>query len=118
MYAIGYKQTFTHHVKIKIYQDRNGREPFTQWLTKLNNKQIELRIKDRLLRIVEFNNFGDCKRIDEEIYEIRFHFGSGYRVYFVYQDEQIIILLCGGDKSSQKSDIKKAKKYLRDYENQ
>ena len=104
-------------MKIKIYQDQNGREPFTDWIKKLNNKQIELRIKDRLHRITESNFLGDYKRIDEDIYEPRFHFGCGYRVYFTYQDGQMIILLCGGNKSSQQSDIQKAKKYLRDYEN-
>lgn len=102
-------------MKIKIYQDQNGREPFNDWLAKLKNFQLEFKIHNRFDRIEEYGIFGDYKRIDPMIYELRFHTGSGYRVYFSYLNRHEILILCGGDKSTQKRDIEKAKQYLEYY---
>ena len=71
------------------------------------------RIKKRLERVEE-GNYGDYKPLDKDISELRFKFGSGYRIYFTEANNVIIILLCAGDKSTQTDDIKKAKKYLND----
>lgn len=90
---------------------------FNDWLLKKLDPQIKFRIRDRIDRIEEYNILGDWKWIDEEICELRFHFGAGYRVYFSFYDSQTITILCGGDKSSQSSDIIKAKQYLEDYKN-
>jgi len=59
---------------------------------------------------VEIGNKGDYRSVGNDIYELRFHFGRGYRVYYGEIDN-MILLLCGGDKSSQKQDVKKAKAY-------
>lgn len=64
-----------------------------------------------MLRL-EQGNFGDFKKIDDEISEIRFLFGSGYRIYFTQINNTIVLLINGGDKSSQAKDIKKAKELL------
>lgn len=72
-----------------------------------------VRIYKRLERLQE-GNYGDFKIIDEEISELRFTFGSGYRIYFTEQDEIIVLLLCAGDKSTQSKDIQKAKMYLKE----
>lgn len=57
-------------------------------------------------------NFGDCKQLDEYLYELRFNFGSGYRVYYTVKDNTIILLINGGDKKSQIKDIKTAKEII------
>lgn len=88
----------------------NQKEILLKWLEKLDNITRK-RILQRLLRL-EQGNFGDCKKIDEEISEIRFLFGSGYRIYFTKINNTIVLLINGGDKSSQAKDIKKAKELL------
>jgi len=93
-----------------MYEVRTTEE-FDDWMDNINDKTTILRISARLDR-VEQGNFGDTKTITSEISELRFFFGSGYRVYYTIQDTMIVILLNGGDKSSQKKDIKKAKTIL------
>ena len=82
-------------------------EIFDKWFTVLKDKQTKVRIQARIDR-VEDGNFGDCKSVGEGVSELRFFFGSGFRVYYCQRGEQIVILLAGGDKSSQDSDIKTA----------
>ena len=83
-------------------------DTFDNWFEKLKNIKDRSRIADRIDRIKE-GNLGDTKSIGNEIFELRFHFGSGYRIYFIKQYNTIIILLCGGNKKTQDKDIKKAK---------
>src|SRR5260370_24084374 len=90
------------------YQCENGGEPFTEWLAALRDKAAEARIRVRLRR-VEAGNFGDCEPVGEGVTELRVHAGAGYRVYFGRHGKSVVILLCGGDKSSQGADIKRAK---------
>jgi len=66
-------------------------------------------IRKRILRI-ETGNLGDCKSVGEGVFELRFFFGSGYRVYFAFDGDVVVLLLTGGDKSSQNKDIKTAQK--------
>jgi putative addiction module killer protein len=95
--------------KVCIYSDGTGKEPFTIWADALPGKE-RARIFTRLDRI-EAGNLGDYKSVGGGVYELRFHFGPGYRVYFGEMEEKIVLLLCGGDKSSQKKDVLTAKKY-------
>jgi len=67
------------------------------------------------LRRIEQGNYGDCKHIQNGLFELRFFFGPGYRIYFGEDGNTLVILLCGGDKSSQKKDILKAIKYWNEY---
>ena len=60
-------------------------------------------------------NFNNYKSVGDGVFELRFFFGAGYRVYFAFDGENVILLLCGGDKSTQNDDIKKAKEYLKIY---
>lgn len=101
------------HYKIEIFSDTNGREPFLDWLRNFN-RDIKKRIIARLNRI-GLGNLGDYKAIDNDILELRLNFGSGYRIYFGKEGRRLIILLCGGDKKTQKRDIKKAKEYWHYY---
>lgn len=101
-------------MKIKIYQNKNGRQPFIEWLESIKDITTKARIKNRIARI-ELGNFGDCKIIRKGVSELRLHFGSGYRVYFGKVNNIIILLLCGGDKSSQVKNIKHAMQYWEDF---
>ncbi|MFM9382598.1 addiction module antitoxin RelB [Pseudomonas sp. FW215-R2] len=81
---------------------------FSSWLVKLADSRARMRIQVRIDRMAD-GNFGDVKAIGEGISEARIDYGPGYRVYFMQQGRQLVILLCGGDKSSQSRDIKQAR---------
>jgi putative addiction module killer protein len=82
---------------------------FDKWLKKLNDIQSKAKILFRIQKLEKEEHFGDCKPVGEGISELRINFAKGYRVYFKEKDGKIIILLIGGDKSTQEKDIKKAK---------
>lgn len=83
-------------------------EEFDAWLKKLRDPKGKARILARL-RSAEFGNIGDVKFVGDGVNEMRIHGGPGYRVYFIRRGTQLILLLLGGDKSSQHRDIVKAK---------
>lgn len=99
---------------IRIFQDQRGREPFTQWAQSLS-RQYRARVFARLDR-VETGNLGDCKSVGGGVFELRLSFGAGYRIYFGEVGATVVVLLCGGDKSSQKKDVVKAKEYWNMYQ--
>lgn len=80
---------------------------FDNRLVELRDRQGRARIAARLQRLA-FGHFGDAKSVGDNVHELRFHFGPGYRVYFVRQGDTVIILLCGGDQDSQGQDIARA----------
>ena len=82
-------------------------DEFDSWLAALKDKLGRARIVHRI-RSAEHGNFCDCEPVGEGVSEMRIHFGPGYRVYFTRRGEVIYLLLLGGDKSSQKRDIKRA----------
>lgn len=104
----------THPRKLQVYQTPNGKEPFSEWLVSIRDQRTRTRIRDRLEQL-ETGNFGDCQSVGGGVYELRFHFGPGYRIYFGEIDNTVILLLCGGDKSSQTRDIERAKTYWLEY---
>lgn len=81
---------------------------FIAWLTALRDVQARARITKRIDRLAE-GNFGDAKSVGDGVSELRFDFGPGYRVYYTLRGNVVVILLCGGDKSSQARDIARAK---------
>jgi putative addiction module killer protein len=91
---------------------------FNRWLEKLRDAKGKALILKSIYRLSD-ENFSDIKPIDHHLFEMRIHFGAGYRVYFYSFKKKIIVLLCGGGKSTQKQDIQKAKKLLKglNYEN-
>ncbi|PSN15891.1 addiction module killer protein [filamentous cyanobacterium CCT1] len=93
----------------------DGSCPFEAWLDNLRDRQARARIKKRLDR-VELGNLGDAKPLGEGVSELRVDYGPGYRIYFAQVGIAIIVLLCGGDKSSQRQDILKAKQYWIDFQ--
>lgn len=89
---------------------------FHDWLTSLHDLRGRARIFDRLLRVAD-GNFGDTKPVGDGVSELRMPFGPGYRVYFKRAGQAVILLLAGGDKSSQRRDIAKAIDLARREEN-
>ena len=114
MSAIEYTINMEQRI-VKIAQLSNGKTPFIDWLESLD-KVTKSRVQSRLTRLLE-NNFGDHKKIDSEISELRLKFGSGYRIYYTEIDDVIVLLINGGDKSTQSKDIQKAKDILQDWRN-
>jgi len=102
--------------EIIIFETYNDKEPYAEWLLSLDSTTRK-RIMIKIARL-QVGNFGDCKQIDENIFELRCFFGPGYRIYFSQKQERTIILLCAGDKKSQTKDIKKAKQYWKEYNEQ
>lgn len=86
---------------------------FTKWLSDLRDTNASMRIVARIRRM-ELGNPGDVKAVGEGVSEMRIPYGPGYRVYFVAAETSVVILLCGGDKSSQTRDIATAKKMAKE----
>lgn len=90
-------------------------EAFSTWLRGLRDSQARARIAARIRRLA-FGNPGDVKPVGEGVSELRIHYGPGYRVYYVQHGTVLIILLCGGDKSTQAKDIEAAKRLAKETE--
>ena len=88
-------------------------ETFQAWITKLKDRKGRQIVIDRIKRMAA-GNFGDCKSLGDGVCELRIQFGPGYRVYYVRDGKTIMVLLCGGDKSTQDRDIERAKTMAQD----
>jgi putative addiction module killer protein len=100
--------------KVLVYwRDANGTEPCLRWLNGLRDAKGRAVIRVKLNRL-EQGNSGHCASVGEGVHELKVDFGPGYRIYFG-NDGNRIVLLCGGDKGTQASDIKKAKERWSDY---
>lgn len=95
------------------YETANGKKPIEEWLWDLD-RTVSARIRMRIKRLT-VGNLGDVDPVGEGVSELRLFFGAGYRVYFAQHGEDIVVLLCGGDKSSQSKDIETAKSYWADF---
>ncbi|WP_067517570.1 type II toxin-antitoxin system RelE/ParE family toxin [Endozoicomonas ascidiicola] len=90
-------------------------ETFKKWLAKVKDRQARKAIAMRLVR-AEAGNLGDIKSVGGAVSEMRIFVGQGYRIYFTIRNGQLVILLTGGDKSSQARDIEQAKEILKNLE--
>jgi len=99
---------------INEYTDEKGNSPYADWLDGLRDARAKAKVMIRVDRM-ELGLFGDVEPIGDGLSELRIHYGPGYRIYYGKEGEQIYLLLCGGDKSSQKKDIKLAKNYWQDH---
>ena len=97
--------------QVEFYKLENGKEPVKEWLLSLD-LSTRVKIVKRLERIYD-DNFGDYKQIAPNLYELRFFFGKGYRIYYTIKNDVVVILLYAGDKSDQQKDIAAAKSYLK-----
>ena len=100
--------------EIQYFQNSTGQAPYTEWFKTIRNKTTRNRIRARLTAVAS-GNLGDCGPVGEGVSELRLNFGPGYRIYFGEADNTIVLLLCGGDKSSQRRDIRRAKTYWQEY---
>jgi len=100
---------------IQIYLDERGREPYTEWLKKLKDRQAVARIVLRVSRMAS-GNFGDVKPVGQGVWEARIDHGPGYRVYFAQSGNRVVLLLLGGSKKTQQPDITKAQSFWVDWE--
>ena len=89
---------------------------YSKWFDKLKDGKAKAKIDVRVRRIATQDHFGDFKPVGDGICELRIDYGPGYRVYYTQRGEEIVLLLIGGDKSTQQSDIKKAKQILAEYQ--
>lgn len=89
-------------------------DTFKRWLGNLRDRVAVASINARLRRVA-LGNFGDTYFVGDGIYELRIHYGPGYRVYFLREGTTVVILLCGGDKGSQRRDIPRAKQLAQDW---
>lgn len=101
---------------IQEYLTQDGQSPFDLWFCGLRDRRARARIRVRLDR-VRLGNLGDYRALGEGVYELRIAHGPGYRVYFGLPTRERMLLLTGGDKTSQRRDIQCARDYWLDYRN-
>lgn len=103
------------NIEVELLEISNGKCPYLEWEGKLN--KIACAAVRRRINRLRFGNFGDCSPIKGAtgLHELRVHLGPGYRLYFGKNTNILVILLCGGDKSTQTRDIEKAKEYWQLY---
>lgn len=101
-------------IEIRRYVTRAGRNVFSEWFDGLADIEARAKIRNRLDRISQ-GNFGDSKPLGRGLHELRINWGPGYRVYYAMIGRTCVLLLCGGDKRKQSSDIERAREYLQDY---
>lgn len=100
--------------EIEIYRTPGGKAPFENWFYSLKDKSARRKIRVRLDRAEE-GNLGEYNFVGQGIYELKINYGPGYRIYFGQEGTKLIILLCGGDKHTQRRDILKAQECWEDY---
>lgn len=101
-------------IEIRRYVTRTGEDVIGEWLAGLRDVQARARIAARIDRL-SLGNFGDCRPLREGVSELRIDWGPGYRVYYAMVGRMCVLLLCGGDKRKQSSDIDRAIDYLQNY---
>lgn len=100
--------------EIQIYLTSDNKSPFSEWRDALRDSKAEAKIRAKLNR-VRLGNLGDYRSVGEGVCELRIDYGPGYPIYFGQIGTMIVLLLCGGDKSTQEQDIRKAQEYWVDY---
>ncbi len=103
----------TNAFDIEVYKTSTEKEPYTEWAESLDKNAL-VRIDARITRIEKTGNFG-VGPVGDGVFELKFDFGPGYRVYFGYKTDTVLVLLFGGYKKGQQKDIDKAQEYWREY---
>ena len=100
--------------RINEYTDKQDRSPYAVWLASLRDVRARARVIMRVDRM-ELGLFGDSEPVGEGLSELKIDYGPGYRVYYGKESQDAYLLLCGGNKSTQSRDIKRAKTYWQEY---
>jgi putative addiction module killer protein len=90
-------------------------DTYEQWFRKLKDRQAQVRINARILRVQQSGHFGEVKQARDGVSEMRIDHGPGHRIYFMQRGSVVVVLLAGGDKSSQDADIKTAIKIAKEW---
>jgi putative addiction module killer protein len=101
--------------EIRHYLTPEQRDVYLEWHRKLRDLKARIAIDRRIYRI-ELGNFGDHRFCRDGVWELRIDVGPGYRVYYALAGKQVVLLLCGGDKGTQQSDIARACEYWQDWQ--
>ena len=104
----------TRRREARYYVAANGKAPCEEWLENLKDLQGRAIIRTRIKRL-EMGNPGPCRLAGQGVLELKINFGPGYRLYYGEDGDTLVILLCGGDKSTQEKDIQKAQEFWDDY---
>jgi len=95
-------------VRVEHYLEPDGRDLFDRWLDRIRDRRALVAIERRIARIERDGYFGDHKYLRDGVSELRIDEGAGYRVYYAQVEQVMVLLLCGGDKSTQTSDVNRA----------
>ncbi len=99
---------------IFIYAHFDGSEPYSEWRSSIDDFRVRAAIERRMNR-VGVGLFGDHQNVGDGVWEIRIHYGAGYRIYYGVLSANSLVILIGGSKRGQEDDIKKAKRYFQDF---
>lgn len=97
-----------------IYKTSSGKEPYVDWMESLD-RSVRVRINAKITRFRETGHIANCEPVGGGLFEMKFDFGPGYRIYCGYEADTFLILLLGGIKKGQQKDINKAKEYWLDH---
>jgi len=100
--------------EIRIYRTSDRRLPYSDWFDRLRDERARQKIQARIARL-RIGNLGQSRSVGEGVFELKIDHGPGYRVYFGQDGSQLVLLLCGGDKSTQAADIRNAQAYWLQY---
>lgn len=101
-------------IEVDFYVTRDKKVPFKRWLSKLRDAKARAKVNARIARL-RVGNFGDTKPVGKGVSELRVDYGPGYRVYFARTKASVVLLLVGGDKTTQKDDIATAQELWAEY---
>lgn len=103
-------------MQVLHYLDSRGYNVYQDWLDRLRDTTSRVAIQRRIDRIADTGNIGNCSFCNDGVWELKIDVGPGYRVYYVETKKTVVLLLCGGTKRKQKSDITRAVNYWKDYQ--
>ena len=101
-------------IEVREYRTRDGRRPLSEWIEALSDRSARARVLARIDRL-GIGLRGDWKPVGQGVFELRIDYGPGYRIYCAAHGDELVILLCGGDKRKQSQDIETAHEYWQDY---
>lgn len=104
-------------MRVEHFLRPDGRDPFERWLDRIKDRRALIAIERRIARIERDGYFGDHKYLRDGVSELRIDEGAGYRVYYALASEVIVLLLCGGDKSTQDADVTRAVSNWQEFQN-